>query len=47
MVAFVVAPVREVLAGGTGPALIGVLKLVGVAELAAAAGLAVGLVIGA
>lgn len=39
-------PVREVLAGGTGRALIGVLKLVGLGELVAAAGLAVGLAIG-
>jgi 1,4-dihydroxy-2-naphthoate octaprenyltransferase len=46
MLAFLVAPVREVLAGGTGRALIGVLKQVGLAELTAAVGLAVGLVIG-
>lgn len=47
MVVFVVGPVREVLGGGSARSLIGVLKLVGVAELVAAAGLAVGLVIGA
>ena len=47
MLPLLYAPVREVLAGGTGRALIGVLKLVGLAELAGAAGLAVGLVIGA
>jgi 1,4-dihydroxy-2-naphthoate octaprenyltransferase len=39
-------PVREVLAGASGRALIVVLKRVGLAELAAAAGLALGLVIG-
>ncbi len=46
MLAFLVTPVREVLAGGTGRALIGVLKQIGIGELAAAVGLAVGLVIG-
>ena len=40
-------PYREVLAGGTGPKLIRVLQLVGLGELATAAGLAVGLLIGA
>ncbi|MCW3158081.1 1,4-dihydroxy-2-naphthoate polyprenyltransferase [Micropruina sonneratiae] len=40
-------PCREVLAGGTGRSLIGVLKLVGLGELVASAGLALGLVIGA
>lgn len=47
MLPLLYAPVHEVLAGGTGRALIGVLKLVGLAELAGAVGLAVGLVIGA
>ncbi len=40
-------PYREVLAGGTGQKLIRVLQLVGLGELATAAGLAVGLLIGA
>ena len=39
-------PVRLVLSGATGRALIGVLKLVGLGELAMAAGLALGLAIG-
>ena len=47
MLVFLIGPVREVLAGGTGQALIRVLKLVGLGELVAALGLAVGLVIGA
>ena len=47
MLPLLYSPVREVLAGGTGRALIGVLKLVGLAELAGAVGLAIGLVIGA
>lgn len=47
MLIFVVGPVRVVLAGGTGRVLIGVLKLVGLGELVAALGLAIGLVIGA
>lgn len=42
---FIVA--RTVLVGGAGRELIGVLKLVGIAQLVAAAGLAAGLVIGA
>ena len=42
----IIAAVRTVLGGGTGPALIGVLKATGTSELAAAAGLAAGLVIG-
>lgn len=40
-------PYREVLAGGTGQKLIRVLQLVGLGELVTAAGLAVGLLIGA
>jgi len=47
MLPLLYTPVREVLAGGTGRALIPVLKVVGLAELAAAIGLAAGLVIGA
>jgi len=46
MLAFLAAPVRQVLAGATGGALIRVLKLVGLGELAAAVGMATGLVLG-
>ena len=42
----VIGPVREVASGGRGRALIKVLKLTGLAELAAAAGLAAGLALG-
>ncbi|MFT4295659.1 MAG: 1,4-dihydroxy-2-naphthoate polyprenyltransferase [Micropruina sp.] len=45
-VVLLAGPAREVLAGGAGRALITVLKLVGLAELVAAAGLALGLAIG-
>ena len=45
MILLVVVPVRQILAGGTGRALIPVLKQTGLAELACAAGLFVGLVI--
>ena len=44
--AFLIGPVREVASGGRGRALIKVLKLTGLAELAAAAGLAAGLALG-
>ncbi len=47
MVALLLGPLRVVLGGGSGRALIGVLKLVGLGELVGALGLAVGLVIGA
>ncbi|MFT3860838.1 1,4-dihydroxy-2-naphthoate polyprenyltransferase [Micropruina sp.] len=47
LVVVLAGAVREVLAGGTGRALIGVLKRVGLGQLAAAVGLALGLVIGA
>ena len=43
MVPLLVAPLRTVLTGGTGRALIGVLKWTGLAEVAAAVGLFVGL----
>ncbi len=46
-VALLAGPVRVVFTGGAGRALIQVLKLVGLGELVAAAGLALGLVIGA
>ncbi len=46
-IALALAPVRRVLAGARGPALIAVLKATGAAQLATAAGLAAGLVIGA
>jgi len=46
MLAFLSGPVREVLAGGSGRALVRVLKLVGLGQLAAALGMAVGLVVG-
>ncbi len=46
-VVLLAGPVRMVLTGSTGRALIQVLKLVGLGELVAAAGLALGLVIGA
>ena len=45
MVLLVVVPVRQILAGGTGRALIPVLKQTGLAELVCAAGLFLGLVI--
>jgi 1,4-dihydroxy-2-naphthoate octaprenyltransferase len=47
LLVFAAGPVRIVLTGGAGPALIKVLKLVGLAELACALGLAAGLVTGA
>jgi len=47
MVALLLGPLRVVIGGGSGRALIGVLKLVGLGELVGALGLAVGLVIGA
>lgn len=47
MIVLLGGPVRLVLAGAHGPALIKVLKLTGIAELVAAAGVAVGLVVGA
>jgi len=43
----IIPAVRIVLSGGTGPALIGVLKATGLAELASAIGFAVGLVLAA
>jgi 1,4-dihydroxy-2-naphthoate polyprenyltransferase len=43
----IIPAVRVVLSGGTGPALIGVLKATGLAELATALGFAAGLVLGA
>ena len=43
MVPLLVVPLRTVLTGGTGRALIGVLKWTGLAEVAAAVGLFVGL----
>lgn len=45
MALFLVGPTRAVLRGASGRSLIGVLKLTGLAELACAAGVAVGLVI--
>lgn len=47
LLVFAVGPVRSVLSGASGRSLIAVLKLVGLAELTAAVGLAAGLAIGA
>jgi 1,4-dihydroxy-2-naphthoate polyprenyltransferase len=43
----IISAVRVVMSGGTGPALIGVLKATGLAELASSLGFAAGLILSA